>query len=212
MSSNDRVLDEVLKRLDANQRVLFIWSGKQVPTDLQPSIERIQAKTGVDTKVNVEHADRLGMSNHAKSSFDVILANVLTFDSAFDSSQLVNYLNLLKPKGRLVVFTTQPGQSLVSELKLNGFMNAVETRLDGQQIGLVQAEKPDFEVGSASRLKFAKSSTNAASEDKKPKVWQFNPNDIAEDDLINTDELLDELDLKKPVLVDKFDCGESKTG
>lgn len=50
------------------------------------------------------------------------------------------------------------------------------------------AEKPKYEVGSASKLSFAKKETAAA-------VWKLTSDD---DDLINEDDLLDEDDKVKP--------------
>lgn len=56
----------------------------------------------------------------------------------------------------------------------------------------VVAEKPNYEVGSSSKLSFAKKETvnkSAAS------VWKLNDDD---DDLINEDDLLDAKDKVKP--------------
>lgn len=52
------------------------------------------------------------------------------------------------------------------------------------------AEKPNYEIGSASKLSFAKPSKPVAS------VWKITDDD--EDDLINADDLLDEEDKVKP--------------
>lgn len=52
------------------------------------------------------------------------------------------------------------------------------------------AEKPNYEVGSATKLSFAKPNKPAAS------VWKITDDD--EDDLINADDLLDEEDKVKP--------------
>lgn len=203
--SKELISDELMKWVEANNRVLFVWSGKQVPADLQQTVELVQKKTGDKSRVQVEHADRLGMSGHAKSSFDVIVSNALGVDEPLSEALLSTYLTMLRPTGRLVTFA-RPSASLTTEFKLSGYVNVADRRLD-DSTAVCTAEKPNFEVGAASRLKFASKPA-----DEKPKVWQFSAADIQEDDLINTDELLDELDLKKPVLVDKYDCGESKAG
>lgn len=202
------LINEILNRLEANKRVLFVWSGKQVPAEFQSTIEKLQEK--LQEKVQVEHSERLRLSNHEKSSFDAIVSNPLTIGVEDESKFLADYLRLLKPKGLLISFTNSSA-NLLSELKLNGYLNANESRLDSGVVVLT-AEKPNFEVGSASRLKFAAKKDESKAQEAKPKVWQFSPSDIQEDDLINTDDLLDEADLKKPVLLDKFDCGESKAG
>lgn len=56
------------------------------------------------------------------------------------------------------------------------------------------SEKPNYEVGSAAKLSFAK--PNAA-KNSVAAVWKLN-NDDDEDDLINADDLLDEDDKVEP--------------
>lgn len=205
---NETLLNNVLNRIQTNSKILFVWSGSNIPENFQTIIERVQDINGKEHKINVEHSDRLSMGNYEQSSFDCILSNLLTPELAnHDAKVLATYLKLLKPKGVLIAFDKQ-GSNLQTELKLNGYLN-VQNDLNGPSC--VSAEKPNFELGSSRKLNFAsKKETPAAS--GAPKVWQFNPNDIAEDDLINTDDLLDDLDLKKPVVQDKFDCGTSKEG
>jgi hypothetical protein len=216
MQQNESIIKSALDRLEPNQRVMFVWSGKQIPADFQSVIERLQEKVGKETKISVEHSDRLAIGNHDKSTFDSILSNLLTIEQAnHDAATISQYLKLLKPKGQLLVFENKAkAADLSSELKLNGFLNISDVSISddaNNNRSLVYAEKPNFELGSASKLKFAsKIATSAV--DNKAKVWQFSQNDIQEDDLINTDDLLDELDLKKPTPLDKFDCGTSKEG
>ena len=94
---------------------------------------------------------------------------------------------------------------LESELKLNGFKNVTAEETNG--FVLFEAEKPSFEVGAASKLKFAK----AQPAQQENKVWKFSADDINEDDLIDTDDLLDDSDLKKPE-VQVRDCGTGSDG
>lgn len=207
----DNLIERALEKINANHKVLFVWSGQNVPAHFESTVAKLQQKIGNDVKVSVEHSDRLTMANYENSTFDAILANILNTDLAkYDSKTIGQFLKLLKPKGFLLAAEkSQPASALNTELKLNGFLNV--NQIESGDLASFYAEKPNFELGSASKLKFA-SKPPAQATETKPKVWQFSANDIQEDDLINTDDLLDDLDLKKPTPLDKFDCGESKSG
>ncbi|KAM7396312.1 hypothetical protein PAMP_019361 [Pampus punctatissimus] len=117
-------------------------------------------------------------------------------------------------------------EKLTSALKLSGFMSVTEvskaelspdalsslrtaTGYQGNTLSRVRisASKPNFEVGSSTQLKlsFGKKTSKPA---EKPaldpntvKMWTLSANDIADDDavdLLDSDALLDEDDLKKP--------------
>ena len=193
-------LTSTLSQLSDNCRVLFVWSGDKVPDNFQQAIESIQQRTG-SAKVSVEHSERLSLASYSLSTFDYILSNILTPENSIHNGQLLStYLKLLKPKGQLILQETpNDSTNLESELKINGFINTKTTE------SLIVSEKPNFEVGSVSKLKFAKSKPAAAPAQK---VWSLQSDDLDEDDLINTDDLLDEADLKKPDL-SKYDCGTS---
>lgn len=97
-------MDQILNRLQANQRVLFVWNGQPVEREnFQLTVEKIQEKCGIENKVCVEHLNRLGMANYEKSSFDVIISNALVSNddtlNNHDSKTLAEFLRLLKPKG-----------------------------------------------------------------------------------------------------------------
>lgn len=213
---SQEVLTNVLNLVKPNDQVLFVWSGQQVPADFQAVISQLQAKVGENAKkISVEHSDRLDLANYDKSTFDLVVANLLTSDQAtYGAKSLSTYLRLLKPKGVFYALAKPTSSESISEseLKLNGFTNVL--RKETAQVAILQSEKPNFEVGASSKLKFAsKPAAPESADSSKPKVWQFDKDDIQESDLIDTDELLDDLDLKKPVISDtKFDCGTSATG
>uniref|UniRef100_H3CTX0 Anamorsin n=1 Tax=Tetraodon nigroviridis TaxID=99883 RepID=H3CTX0_TETNG len=115
-------------------------------------------------------------------------------------------------------------EKLVSTLKLSGFtsvteiskaelspdaLSAIRTATGYQGNALfrirMSASKPDFEVGSSSQIKL--SFGNKAPRPDKPapdpntvKMWMLSANDMNDDDLdlVDSDSLLDEEDLKKP--------------
>lgn len=206
--SESTLFFRLFSQVKPNTSVLFTWQGASVPNNFQETVERIQNIVGDSPKVSVEHVERIASSNHQKSTFDMIITNCLTPEQTTSNAKaLQTYLGLLKPNGKYIEFGKSEVTSLESELKLSGFKNVGVDVMDG--VGFYQAEKPTFEVGSASKLKFAKAKTTEASTEKK--VWKFTDDDINEDDLINTDDLLDDLDLKKPT-IEVRDCGTSKEG
>ncbi|XP_013889048.1 anamorsin isoform X2 [Austrofundulus limnaeus] len=115
-------------------------------------------------------------------------------------------------------------EKLVSMLKLSGFMSVTEvnkTELGSEALSTlrastgyqgnalfrvrVSASKPNYEVGSSSQIKlsFGKKTSNPDKPDLDPntvKMWTLSANDMNDDDvdLLDSDALLDEDDLKKP--------------
>jgi hypothetical protein len=216
---NDNNLNNILNQIQEYSKVLFIWSGQTVPDYLKETIEKLQNKAQ-DIKISVEHSERLSLASYGNSAFDIIISNILSPNNVkHDSKILYDYLKFLKPKGILVTFEIIENNNITveqieSEYKLNGFINLKITKSDSGLV-VVNAEKPNFEVGSTRKLNFSKKNNVDAAKPVANKIWQLNDDDIGESDLINTDDLLDEADLKKPIVnLDKFDCGttDNSTG
>ncbi|XP_037306716.1 anamorsin isoform X1 [Pungitius pungitius] len=113
-------------------------------------------------------------------------------------------------------------EKLVSALKLSGFMSVTEvskaelsaealsslrtaTGYQGNTLSKVRvsASKPAFEVGSSSQIKLSfrkKPAEKPALDPNAVKMWTLSANDMDDDDvdLMDSDALLDEDDLKKP--------------
>ena len=209
---SELIVNNILNKIQPNNKVLFVWSGNQVPERFETVIESIREKVANnDVKTNVENSERLSSTTYPQSTFDLILSNLLTPDNADHNSKMLNnYINLLKPKGILILVNKQ-SLNLESELKLAGFLN-ISSDLSENSLSVFSCEKPNFELGAAKKLSFANKSAEQNKTQQPTKVWQFTQDDVQESDLIDTDDLLDDLDLKKPTLVDKFDCGTSSSG
>lgn len=136
--------------------------------------------------MNLSHA-----ASYAKSTFDIIFANVSSVLSLFDDT-LKKLLNFVKPKGK-IVFSLSNDESFSSRLILLGFINVSYNDAHNY----LTCEKPNYEVGSMAKLSFGK---KPSQQDKveATKVWKLDLNDDEDDDMIDPDELLDEEDKKAP--------------
>lgn len=203
--------------------VLVLWKDQTDAENFTNLINRL--KVGSSGTVKLENSERLSLSDHADSSFDVILSGVVfpqTVKHSFDF--LSNLLKLLKPKGKLILQEINPDVSkLNSNLLMNGFVNISEPKIINEvdslrkilniegkiQLFEIQAEKADFEVGSSCPLnlagKFKSAQGDAAVTNQVESVWKLT--DTVDDDLIDPDNLLSEDDLKKPDPASLKVCG-----
>ncbi|XP_057379891.1 anamorsin homolog [Daphnia carinata] len=171
---------EALNRLK-DGTVLVLWGAGSSPEDVQRFSQELS--TQQCSRVIVEHFERLILSNHPNSVFDVVLSNTFEPHTAQHSFELLSEIvRIMKTNG--LIFGKEKSDRISADLKLAGFCNIIVKTSENSFF----AQTPNFEVGSSSRLAFAK-----------PAVWSLS--DALVDDqveLINEDDLLDENDLKKP--------------
>lgn len=190
----------------------------------------------------VEHEERLQLSSHPDSSFDAVLSGVTLPSHLVHSLDLLAEIaRILKPSGKLTLAeptgTTgnlrHPGK-VASTLKLSGFvdisapkelkLNADESKAlkeESRDVTMIQisAFKPSFEVGKISQLPLSFSPKSASKpmvkDENIAKIWTLSAQDIDDEeiDILDSDTLLDEEDLRKPDPASlKSDCSTNKAG
>lgn len=220
--------------------VLLLWSGNQMSSDMQDIATSVSDKVrnGSEGRIQLEHIDRLLMSSHPSSSFDMVMSGIInTFDTRHSKEILGEACRILKPKGQLyiqelaVVNATDNMKSkdqLSSFLKISGFVDIQEPKevslnddekqmlkdksLNDAVLYRVQAKKPSYEVGSSSQLKLSfKPKPKAKVNESVAKIWNLSSSDLMDGQigLVNEDDLLNDDDLKKPDPASlKVDCGK----
>jgi len=168
---------------------------------LKEVVDSLQKRVGESGKVYLENIERLILSEHKQSSFDVILSGVVPQSLVVHSDELLaEFLRILKPKGILVIHepTIVSGEhpilkmpsKLILSLKVNGFLNIddhkSETKFDEsieQQVKEdynlstdfyileVVCNKPEFEIGSNCLLNLKSSDGKVDSNTEKNLVF-----------------------------------------
>ncbi|XP_055504736.1 anamorsin [Leucoraja erinacea] len=230
--------------------VVVIWDDLTTAESNSKLVQDIRAVTGSSGNVAMENIERLQLSAHKDSSFDVVLSGVVPESTTLHSFDVfAEVARILKPGGRF--YFKEPGcisgdngrlktaSQLGSLLKLAGFTEICEMgkelltadQLSSIDHGIgspsgnlvkhgIKAKKPDFEVGSSSQLKLSFVKKNNQAPEKPQldpnaaKAWTLSATDMNDDDVdfIDSDELLDENDLKKPdpASLRIMNCGDSK--
>ncbi|XP_068701184.1 anamorsin homolog isoform X1 [Montipora foliosa] len=230
----------MFKGVTEGDQVLLIWSGTASPEKIEEIAHQLKALAGSKGKVALEHEERLLMSSHPDSSFDVVFSGVI-FPSLLVHSidLLAEIARILKPNGMLTLTeligisgNLRSQEKVTSALKLGGFVNISEAKqvnlnLDQKNklketfdelpiVIEVSAFKPVFEVGTSSQLSMTFLSKPGEPKDESvAKIWTLSAQDIDDDeiDILDSDTLLDDDDLLKPDPVSlKSDCGTNLAG
>uniref|UniRef100_T1J532 Anamorsin homolog n=1 Tax=Strigamia maritima TaxID=126957 RepID=T1J532_STRMM len=208
----------------SGQQVLVVWKQLVAGEMLKDCVESLQKRVGKSGKVFLENVERLVMSNHKQSTFDVILSGVVPQSIVIHNDELlVEYLRILKPNGLLVLHEpvlesgehpiVKVSSQVTCSLKLSGFLNIDDHKYESTIDTTVQQQmkedyniitdfhmleiicnKPNFEIGSSCLLNLKKVNPD----ENTAKIWSISSSEIIDDDIIDSDQLLDEEDFLKP--------------
>ncbi|XP_069701379.1 anamorsin homolog [Periplaneta americana] len=222
--------------IKSGQNVLVVWGAAAAAEGLQKFVEGLRNMTGTNGKISLENVERLALASHPTSSFDVVLSGVIFPQSILHTTELLGeFLRVVKPEGKIIlqeaIVPQENGTSLKtieklqSTLKITGLTNIQEakhiTLTDAElqtlkdllntagnvNIVEIQCQKPNFEVGSSTKLSFAKKNVPVQPSANVAAVWKLDA--TVDDDIETIDEsnLLDEEDLKKPDPASLRVCG-----
>ncbi|XP_078482875.1 anamorsin homolog [Ciona intestinalis] len=204
------------KFIKQGDNVLIVWTVPPTGDKMQTMVNLIKTKSSTGV-VQLENAQRLKMGGYDSSSYDIVICGLFSAEEIYSNEIFAEIARVLKPQGKVYVKNKNAGSSTTSTLKLSGFINIVEAGLTESSTGdaasqILVGEKPHFEVGSSSKLSFAKKKT--AQEENAKTVWNLSAMDMNDDDveLINDDDLLEEEDLVVPDATSlKGGCGTGET-
>ncbi|XP_064640772.1 anamorsin homolog [Lineus longissimus] len=203
--------------LAPGQSVLLLWGSSSPPENVQDIVANLQKEVTDTGAIQLEHKDRLLLSSHSGSSFDVIQSGVLPPACVVHTDEvLAELIRILKPDGELLVREAvgigekiQTADKLMRVLKLSGFVDISspstvqlsESEVPGLKSALgvdtdvklveVTSRKPDYELGASTQLKISFAKKAAAPpkvEANAAAVWTLSANDMGDDDIDLVDE------------------------
>jgi len=202
------------------QKVLLLWASYVTKEHLMEVVKNLQKAVGDEKFVAVENFERLIVSDHASSSFDIVYCGTLTPTLTFHPAELfAEVARILKPGGTVIIRESvsthdevpslRTASKLASALKLSGFINVSQPETlpiskgnveeydkhfqhHESDISLIEirANKPNFEVGSSIPLSVSKKSSSKA-DSNASKVWMLSADDVLDENV----ELINEDDL-----------------
>lgn len=218
-------------------KVMLLCSSIVAEPALDDVLVEIRNSIGKEGVVTVADSGK-DLSEYGTSAFDIIAWDITTvFTACHDSKAMVEIARILKPGGKFILreaaTTTDTDvlrkpSSILGCLMLSGFISIsepqpieltpdqleklkTESTIDDISVIEVTAFKPNFEVGSSLNLSYSKPAEIKSNEDVS-NVWKLSASDaLDENELIDSDLLLDEDDLKKPDLASlKVGCEGTK--
>ncbi|KAL5022484.1 hypothetical protein ScPMuIL_001639 [Solemya velum] len=201
---------QLVSSVHPNETVLLLWTGLQPPASISSLMGNLKNSVGSSGRIQMEHMERLIVSSHPSSTFDVVLSGVLNPTPGVHNTDLLGEMcRIMKPGGRLLVHEPTSTQSdvilskekFMSILKLSGFIDIKEpeeiklseaehkemkTKLNTNENLCVlefKASKSNYEIGSTAPLKlsFGKKTSEKKVEDSVASVWKLSAADMGDD-------------------------------
>lgn len=198
------------EKVEKGQCVLLLWSSVVEEIFFKETVNTIKKSVGDSGKVAIENIERLILSGHVTSTFDRVLSGFLSPLKTICTDEILCEISrILKPGGKLILREVvslqadknlRTAETLGRAIKLAGFINIqqpsrITDKLETKELIEIEyeGEKPKYEIGSAVKLKLKQ--VNEIQQN----IWTLSASEDLDDvDLIDSDLLLNEEDLKKP--------------
>lgn len=200
------------KYIDIGQHVLLLW-GQNVNADsLKECVSKLRDGVGANGSVAVENISMLLKSSHAAEKFDIAFVGFL-YREKHSSEILGEIARILKPGGKLIIrepvsqseqeTSYRSTEKLKSSLVLSGFINISDSKESSQngpkETCEIHCFTPEFKFGSVAQLKLPQALGVPKTNAEAAQVWTLSATDALDDvELLDSDQLLDEEDLKIP--------------
>ena len=126
---------------------------------------------------------------------------------------------ILKPKSKIsfhyCIQDREKGQELSTDLKIQGFEDIMVAKDTSTQDRFLVCQKPEFDFNATVPLKSLKLKNKSGTSANEQKTWKMALQDLAEDDLIDENDLKDDLimtPLPTTSTNDPSDCGTGAVG
>ena len=140
---------------------------------------------------------------------DPIISSLISVsDASIDEVKSIGFLpnddiqgqifRLLKAKAKMSIEGCLPdresGQSLAVDLKIQGFVDIMAAKDPASGERFIVCQKPDWDVGASANVSIPAASASASASSK----WKMVADDLAEDDMVDENELLNDEYVNKP--------------
>lgn len=142
-----------------------------------------------------------------KSSPPESVGKIMVYEFVPQEEHLEQFFRLLKPSAKMMVdglTTREIGQQLSLDLQLQGFVDIMAAKDPGNGRRFIVAQRPSFSVGSTAKINLPVKA-NVGSSPAEETKWKMSTSDLAEEELIDEDALLEES--KLPADYKPSDCG-----
>ena len=198
--------------------LMDLTTGISVLTIVNESNESIQKQLAAEQNSPIVKVSYFISNDEHQLLNELESLSMATFDEARiigslpSDEVLAQSFRLLKSKCKLWIKGFQIDEnmtlSLQLDLKIQGFKNIVASTDSGDCDHFICCEKPAWEVGTSSNIAIPLASVNTMNLEKNVSAWKVTLTDLADDDLIDESELMDDdIVVNKPA-----DCGVDPTG
>lgn len=190
------------KFVKEGDNILILWNEGVNSTNLEKYVSTLRKDVGERGSALVENANRITESSYVTGTFDVVLSGYVCQTKDYSSILLGEIARIVKPNGKVWFRRSKTDEKdenqFSSNLVLAGFVGVSKKELSNAY-SEYECSTPNFQFGSSSALLSLINKVGESKVTTSAQVWTLSATDALDDDveLLDSDQLLDEEDLKK---------------